>query len=88
MCSRLTDNWPDILKVDRSYRFRLVNMACDPHYKFSIDGHDMTIIEVDGVNHRPLVVDSIDIFAGQRYSFIVSCFRFPPRKFDVTLTHM
>lgn len=31
----------------------------------------MTIIEVDGVNVEPLVVDSIEIFAGQRYSFIL-----------------
>lgn len=31
----------------------------------------MTIIEVDGVNHNALTVDSIQIFAGQRYSFIV-----------------
>ncbi len=30
-----------------------------------------TVIEVDGVNHQPVVVDSIQIFAGQRYSFIL-----------------
>jgi FtsP/CotA-like multicopper oxidase with cupredoxin domain len=54
------------------YRFRLINMACFPNYIFSIDGHSMTIIEVDGANHQPLVVDSIQIFVAQRYSFIVS----------------
>lgn len=32
----------------------------------------MTIIEVDGVNVQPLVVDQIQIFAGQRYSFVLS----------------
>ncbi|KAG6888181.1 hypothetical protein C0995_010025 [Termitomyces sp. Mi166 len=31
-----------------------------------------TIIEVDGVNHEPLTVDSIQIFAGQRYSVVVA----------------
>ena len=30
-----------------------------------------TIIEVDGINVKPLLVDSIEIFAGQRYSFIL-----------------
>ena len=30
-----------------------------------------TIIEVDGINVKPLIVDSIEIFAGQRYSFIL-----------------
>jgi iron transport multicopper oxidase len=54
-----------------SYRFRLISMACHPNYVFSIDGHNMTIIEVEGVLVKPLVVDSIQILAGQRYSFIV-----------------
>ena len=46
-------------------------MSCDPNHVFSIDGHNMTVIEVDSVNHEPVVVDSIQIYAGQRYSFIV-----------------
>ncbi|KAJ6531414.1 laccase 2 precursor [Mycena vulgaris] len=54
------------------YRFRLVSISCDPNWIFSIDGHNMTIIEVDGVNHQPLTVDNIQIFAGQRYSFILN----------------
>ncbi|KAJ7512212.1 laccase 2 precursor [Mycena galericulata] len=48
------------------YRFRM-----DPNWVFSIDGHNMTIIEVDGVNSQPLTVDNIQIFAGQRYSFVL-----------------
>lgn len=31
----------------------------------------MTIIEADGVETQPLIVDSLVIFAGQRYSIIV-----------------
>ena len=56
----------------KRYRFRLVNLSCDPAYTFQIDGHNMTVIEVDGVNHEPLVVDEIQIFAGQRYSFVLT----------------
>jgi FtsP/CotA-like multicopper oxidase with cupredoxin domain len=55
-----------------SYRFRLVSISCDPNYVFQIDGHDMTIIEVDSIATRPLKVDQIHIFAGQRYSFILT----------------
>jgi iron transport multicopper oxidase len=55
----------------KRYRFRLVAMVCDSFITFSIDGHNMTIIEADGVNTVPLTVDSLQIFAGQRYSFIV-----------------
>ncbi|KAJ7111331.1 laccase 2 [Mycena epipterygia] len=54
------------------YRFRLVSMSCDPNFIFTIDGHSFTIIEVDSVNHEPLTVDSIQIFAGQRYSFVLT----------------
>ncbi|KAJ6527906.1 laccase [Mycena vulgaris] len=49
------------------YRFRLVN----PNFIFKIDGHNMTIIEADGISQRPVVVDSLQIFAGQRYSFVL-----------------
>ncbi|KAJ7200541.1 laccase [Mycena pura] len=56
----------------KRYRFRLISMSCDPNWIFSIDGHEMTIIEVDGVNHQPLTVDAIQIFAGQRYSFVLN----------------
>lgn len=56
----------------KKYRIRLVATSCDPNYTFSIDGHTFTIIEVDGINTQPLQVDSIQIFAGQRYSFILN----------------
>ncbi|KAJ7457291.1 laccase [Mycena galericulata] len=60
------------VKQGLRYRFRLVSISCDPNWVFNIDGHNMTIIEVDGVNHQPLMVDNIQIFAGQRYSFILN----------------
>nr|ADK13091.1 laccase [Trametes gibbosa] len=56
----------------KRYRFRLVSLSCDPNHTFSIDGHNMTIIEVDGINSKPLTVDSIQIFAAQRYSFVLN----------------
>ncbi|KAJ7164416.1 laccase [Mycena filopes] len=56
----------------KRYRMRLISMSCDPNFTFSIDGHVMTIIEADSVNVEPLTVDSIQIFAGQRYSFVLS----------------
>ncbi|KAM5532254.1 hypothetical protein V8D89_014093 [Ganoderma adspersum] len=56
----------------KRYRFRLVSMSCDPFHTFSIDNHTLNVIEADGVNTKPLVVDSIPIFAGQRYSFVLT----------------
>ncbi|KAF8999336.1 yellow laccase [Cyathus striatus] len=54
------------------YRFRLVSISCDPNFTFSIDGHTLQVIEVDGVSVQPVTVDSIQIFAGQRYSFVLN----------------
>jgi iron transport multicopper oxidase len=47
-------------------------MSCDPNFTFSIDGHNLTIIEADGENTAPLLVDSIQVFAGQRYSAVLA----------------
>jgi iron transport multicopper oxidase len=49
-----------------SYRFRLISISCQPHFNFSIDGHQMTVIEAEGTNVQPLVVDNIQIFVGTR----------------------
>ncbi|KAH8085463.1 laccase 2 [Cristinia sonorae] len=59
------------------YRIRLVSISCDPNYLFSIDNHTMTIIEADGVSSQPHTVDQIQIFAGQRYSFILTASQKP-----------
>ncbi|RDB27747.1 Laccase-2 [Hypsizygus marmoreus] len=59
----------------KRYRFRLVSISCDPNFTFSIDGHNMTIIEADGISVQPVTVDSIQIFAGQRYSFVLNANR-------------
>ena len=55
----------------KRYRFRLVSVSCDPNFTFYIQGHNMTVIEADSVSVQPVTVDSIQIFAGQRYSFVV-----------------
>ncbi|KAI0063810.1 laccase [Artomyces pyxidatus] len=63
-----------VVNVSRGqrYRFRLVSISCDPSFTFSIDGHQLTIIEVDGNNVQPLHVDNLEIFAGQRYSVVMT----------------
>jgi iron transport multicopper oxidase len=52
-----------------SYRFRLVSISCDPYFTFSIDGHNLTVIEVEGTNTQPLLIDSLDIFAGASVNY-------------------
>ena len=63
-----------IINVEQGkrYRFRIIGMSCDPSFNFTIDGHLMTVIETDGIEIEPLVVDSIAVYAGQRYSVVVT----------------
>ncbi|KAF7783314.1 CAZyme family AA1 [Agaricus bisporus var. burnettii] len=55
----------------KRYRFRIISMACSPDYIFSIDQHDLTIIETEGTETAPVTVNSIQILAGQRYSAVL-----------------
>ena len=53
------------VQAGKRYRFRLISISCLPSFIFSIDGHDMNIIEADGEYTEPLLVDSINILAGE-----------------------
>ncbi|KAF8232909.1 laccase 5 [Tricholoma matsutake] len=55
----------------KQYHFHLIAMVCNPNFTFSIDNHFMTMMEADRENTVPLIVDSLQIFAGQQYSVIV-----------------
>lgn len=54
-----------------SYRLRLVNVAIDTHFKFSIDNHTMTVIEADWVPIVPYTTTTLNIGMGQRYDVII-----------------
>jgi iron transport multicopper oxidase len=62
-----------VIKVtkDKKCRFRLIGMSCDPDFTFSMDNYLMTVIEADGEYTLPHDVDSLRVFAGQRYSVVV-----------------
>ncbi|KAJ6617294.1 Cu-oxidase-domain-containing protein [Mycena sp. CBHHK59/15] len=54
------------------YRFRLINMSARTAFIVSIDNHTMTVIETDGVPTSPLEVNILNMYAGQRYSIVVT----------------
>lgn len=49
----------------KSYRLRLGNAACDTHFKFSIDQHNLTVIATDLVPIQPYTTTAIDIAIGR-----------------------
>ncbi|KAG6836660.1 Laccase-1 [Arthromyces matolae] len=66
----------------KRYRLRLFAIACRPFFTFSVDNHNITMIEADGIEHDPTEVQNIDIYSGltarlfglaaQRYSVILN----------------
>eukprot|EP01124_Arcella_intermedia_P012159 TRINITY_DN1845_c0_g2_i1.p1 TRINITY_DN1845_c0_g2~~TRINITY_DN1845_c0_g2_i1.p1 ORF type:complete len:530 (+),score=59.12 TRINITY_DN1845_c0_g2_i1:42-1631(+) len=53
-------------------RLRVVNQAAMAIISFSIDGFQLTVIEVDGVEVNPATFDVIRLNAAQRYSVLVT----------------
>ncbi|KAF9155690.1 hypothetical protein BG015_008921 [Linnemannia schmuckeri] len=55
----------------KTYRLRIINMSALAMFHFYIDGHEMEIIEVDGIDVERKVVTSFPVTAAQRYSVLV-----------------
>ncbi|KAG0005660.1 hypothetical protein BGZ80_004046 [Entomortierella chlamydospora] len=56
----------------KTYRLRLINMSALAMFHFHIDGHEMEIIEIDGIDVERTKVTSFPITAAQRYSVLVT----------------
>ncbi|KAF9105657.1 hypothetical protein BGX29_011759 [Mortierella sp. GBA35] len=56
---------------NRRYRLRLINTSAAAAFLFSVDGHQLMVIEADGTDVNPFMVDSLPINSGQRYSAIL-----------------
>jgi FtsP/CotA-like multicopper oxidase with cupredoxin domain len=56
---------------DKTYLFRMINMAAISGFYVWIEGHQMEIVEVDGVYTEQTAAEVIYITSGQRYSVLV-----------------
>ncbi|THH31008.1 hypothetical protein EUX98_g3197 [Antrodiella citrinella] len=56
----------------KTYRLRIVNTSAFAAFFFWIDGHDMRIIEADGIDTEEYATDIISITVAQRYSVLVT----------------
>ncbi|KAK6195925.1 hypothetical protein SNE40_001251 [Patella caerulea] len=60
------------VEPNKRYRFRVVsNGILNCPLQVSVDDHPMIVIASDGKPFDPIVVDSFNIFAGERYDFIL-----------------
>jgi iron transport multicopper oxidase len=62
------------VEAGKRYRLRLINASAYGLFRFSIEGHNFTVIEADGVNMVPYPADYLQISPGQRYSLVVCSF--------------
>ncbi|KAK3825394.1 MAG: Cupredoxin [Benniella sp.] len=60
------------LAPGKTYRFRIINMSALAMFHVHIDGHEMEIIEVDGIDVERTKVSSFYVTAAQRYSILVT----------------
>lgn len=63
------------VEYGKTYRFRIISAASLFATHFAIEGHEMTIVEVEGELIEPITVDSLELFSGQRYSVIIKANR-------------
>ncbi|KAG0053230.1 hypothetical protein BGZ83_001468 [Gryganskiella cystojenkinii] len=56
----------------KRYRLRLINTGALAEFQFSIDQHNLTVIEADGTDLQPVEVQRIPIHVAQRYSAIIT----------------
>ncbi|KAK0625023.1 Cupredoxin [Bombardia bombarda] len=59
------------IQPGQTYLFRVLNMGAMAAQYLEFDGHDMTIVEVDGVYTKPMNVRQLFVGVAQRYSVLV-----------------
>jgi iron transport multicopper oxidase len=59
------------VEANKTYYLRIINMSGLAQFYFHIDGHNMTIIEADGVYSVAQPVEDLYIATGQRYGVLL-----------------
>lgn len=59
------------VQAGKTYRFRFINAASDSLLSCTVDSHQLTVIETDGVYVSPVITDRVVLTPGQRYSVIL-----------------
>ncbi|GAB7341808.1 hypothetical protein MBLNU457_g0135t2 [Dothideomycetes sp. NU457] len=67
-----TQNFTVGVEAGKTYLFRLANVGAFAGQYFWIEGHEMKVVEVDGVFTEGIATDLIYLSAAQRYSVLVT----------------
>ncbi|GAC73338.1 multicopper oxidases [Moesziomyces antarcticus T-34] len=58
-------------EAGKTYRLRVINMSALAAFYFYLSGHDMQVIEIEGVDVEPRSVDFLSLAVAQRFSVLV-----------------
>jgi iron transport multicopper oxidase len=61
-----------VFSPKKTYRLRFIAMSALSRFNVWIDNHNMTVIEVDGINVEPFETSVLNVAAAQRYSVLVT----------------
>jgi CopA family copper-resistance protein len=64
-------NWTALFKLGEKVRLRLINGSAMSYYDFRIPGLKMTVVQADGQDVEPVVVDELRIAVAETYDVIV-----------------
>lgn len=67
-----TQNLTVSIEPGKTYLFRMANIGAFASQYVWFEGHNMTIVEVDGVYTEPAVAETIYLGAAQRCSFLIT----------------
>ena len=65
------NKWTDVTP-GTTVRYHVVNLGAFGFFHFWIEEHELTVIEVDGVDVEPYKTSGINVAVGQRYSILVT----------------
>lgn len=68
---RVQDNWTALFKPGERIRLRLINASAMNFFDVSIPGLDLTVVQADGQNVRPVKVRELRMGNGETYDVIV-----------------
>jgi CopA family copper-resistance protein len=65
------ENWTGLFRAGERVRLRIINSATQTTYNFRIPGLPMTVVQADGINVQPVIVDEFQIGNAETYDVIV-----------------
>ncbi|XP_054805541.1 L-ascorbate oxidase-like [Prosopis cineraria] len=68
----------------KTYRLRVASLTALSALSFQIEGHNMTVVEADGIYVEPFVVQNLFLYSGETYSVLVKADQDPSRNYWIT----